>query len=85
MDKLANYVTYDGTYNATYTGCEIYMEVDRVTNNVLKIEFRRNIEVEVQVTGNPANEVFKDLGTTDLKFVVNGADVYEFTYPEAAK
>ncbi len=85
MDKLANYVTYDGTYNATYTGCEIYMEVDRVTNNVLKIEFRRNIEVEVKVTGNPANEIFKDLGTTDLKFVVNGADVYEFTYPEAAK
>ena len=80
LDKLNSYVTYDGTYKATYTGCQIYMEVDRITDQVIKIEFRRNIEVEVQVTGNPNSEVTKDLGTTTLKFNVTGADVYEFDY-----
>ncbi len=82
LDKLNNYVTYDGTYKATYTGCQIYMEVDRITDQVIKLEFRRNIEVEVQVTGNPNNEVTKDLGTTTLKFNVSGADVYEFDYTD---
>lgn len=79
LDKLSGTVTYDGTYKATYTGCQIYMEVDRTTDQVLKLEFRRNIEVEMNVTGVGA---LASIGTTPIKFKVTGADVYEFDYTD---
>lgn len=79
MAKAADYITYDGTYTAKYTGCSIYMEIDRTTDKVIKVEFHRNIEVDVTVTGV---NTFEALGTTDLHFVVNGADVYEFDWNE---
>lgn len=79
MSKLSEYVTYDGNYTAKYTGCSIYMEVSRATNEVIKVEFNRNIEVEVEVTGVGT---LASLGTTTLKFVVNGADRYEFDYTD---
>lgn len=82
LDKLNKYVTYDGTYTATYTGCQIYMEIDRVTNQVIKLEFRRNIEVEMTVKGVEGNEITGGLGETTLKFNVSGADVYEFDYTD---
>ena len=79
MAKASDYMTYDGTYSAKYTGCSIYMEIDRTTDKVIKVEFHRNIEVDVTVTGVGTLE---DLGTTPLHFVVNGADVYEFDWNE---
>lgn len=79
MSKLGEYVTYDGNYTAKYTGCTIYMEVSRATNEVIKVEFNRNIEVEVEVTGVGT---LASLGTTTLKFTVNGADRYEFDYTD---
>lgn len=79
MAKASDYMTYDGTYSAKYTGCSIYMEIDRTTDKVIKVEFHRNIEVDVTVTGVGTLEA---LGTTPLHFVVNGADVYEFDWNE---
>ncbi len=81
MAKLKDYITYDGNYTAKYTGCTIYMEIDRTTNNVIKVEFNRNIEVDVAVTGvgNLAS-----VGETNLHFVVNGSDVYEFDWTDPA-
>lgn len=79
MAKAADYITYDGTYSAKYTGCSIYMEIDRTTDKVIKVEFNRNIEVNVTVTGI---NTFEALGTTELTFVVNGSDVYEFDWNE---
>lgn len=79
MAKAADYITYDGTYDAKYTGCTIYMEIDRTTDQVIKVQFSRNIEVDVTVTGVNTLEA---LGTTDLHFVVNGSDVYELDWNE---
>ncbi len=79
MAKAADYITYDGTYTAKYTGCTIYMEIDRTNDKVIKVEFNRNIEVDVTVTGV---NTLESIGTTDLHFVVNGSDVYEFDWNE---
>ncbi|MBQ7101018.1 MAG: hypothetical protein IJN81_05250, partial [Clostridia bacterium] len=62
-----------------YTGCTIYMEIDRTTDKVIKVEFNRNIEVEVEVTGVGT---LASMGTTTLKFVVNGCDRYEFDWTD---
>ena len=82
MKKAADTLTYDGTYSAKYTGCTVYMEIDRVTDQVLKVEFNRNIEVTVSVTGVGTLE---SIGTQQLTFRVEGRDCYEFdwTAPEA--
>lgn len=79
MKALEGYVKYDGTYKAKYTGCSIYMEISRKTDEVIKLEFHRNIEVEVQVTGVGTLE---SLGTTTLKFVVGGTDRYELDWQD---
>lgn len=79
MNKASEYMTYDGTYSAKYTGCSIYMEIDRTTDKVIKVEFNRNIEVEVEVTGVGT---LASMGTTNLKFVVNGTDRYEFDWTD---
>ncbi len=79
MAKMSEYMTYNGTYSAKYTGCTIYMEIDRTTDNVIKLEFHRNIEVTATVTGAGTLE---SIGAQELKFVVNGADVYEFDWAE---
>lgn len=77
MEKASEYMTYDGTYSAKYTGCTIYMEIDRTTDKVIKVEFNRNIEVTTTVTGVGT---LSSMGTTELKFVVNGTDRYEFDW-----
>ena len=82
MKKASDTLTYDGTYQAKYTGCTIYMEIDRLTDQVIKLEFNRNIEVTAAVTGVGAME---SIGTQQLTFRVEGRDCYEFdwTAPEA--
>ena len=79
MKALEGYLKYDGTYKAKYTGCSIYMEINRKTDEVIKVEFHRNIEVEVQVTGVGTLE---SIGTTTLKFVVGGTDRYELDWAD---
>ncbi|MBQ5825642.1 MAG: hypothetical protein IIW48_12665 [Clostridia bacterium] len=79
MKAIEGYVKYDGTYKAKYTGCTIYMEINRITDEVIKVEFNRNIEVEVNVTGVGT---LSSLGETTLKFVVNGSDCYEFNWAD---
>lgn len=79
MKSIEGYVKYDGTYKAKYTGCTIYMEINRITDEVIKVEFNRNIEVEVEVTGVGT---LASMGTTALKFVVNGSDCYEFDWAD---
>ncbi len=79
MKAIEGYVKYDGTYKAKYTGCSIYMEINRTTDEVVKVEFNRNIEVEVNVTGVGT---LASLGETTLKFVVNGSDCYEFDWAD---
>lgn len=81
MAKAKDYLAYDGTYTAKYTGCTIYMEINRQTDEVIKVEFHRNIEVDVEVTGVGT---LASVGTTNLHFVVNGADVYEFDWTDPA-
>ena len=82
MKKAADTLTYDGAYSAKYTGCTIYMEIDRVTDQVIKVEFNRNIEVTATVTGVGTLE---SVGTQQLTFRVEGSDRYEFDWnkPEA--
>ena len=82
MKKASDTLTYDGTYQAKYTGCTIYMEIDRLTDQVIKLEFNRSIEVTVDVTGVGTLE---SIGTQQLTFRVEGNDCYEFdwTAPEA--
>ncbi len=77
MKKAADTLTYDGTYSAKYTGCTIYMEIDRVTDQVIKVEFNRNIEVSVAVTGAGTLE---SVGTQQVTFRVEGRDSYEFDW-----
>ncbi len=83
MKAFEDSLTYDGTYKTTYTECSIYMEINRLTDEVTKLEFRRNINVEVQVTGQ--GEIFGEMGTALLTFTVGGSDVYELDWndPEA--
>ncbi len=78
MDLLKDSLTYDGTYKTTYTECSIYMEINRVTDEVTKLEFNRNIKVEVEVEGH--GEVFGEMGTALLTFTVGGSDVYELDW-----
>ena len=77
MKKAADTLTYDGTYSAKYTGCTIYMEIDRLTDQVIKVEFNRNIEVTVSVTGVGTLE---SVGTQQVTFRVEGRDCYEFDW-----
>ncbi len=79
MAKASEYMTYDGSYEAKYTGCTIYMEVNRITDEVIKLEFNRNIEVTATVTGVGT---LASVGTQELKFVVNGCDRYEFDWAD---
>lgn len=77
MAKMSEYMTYDGNYSAKYTGCTIYMEINRITDEVIKLEFNRNIEVTATVTGVGT---LASVGTQEIKFVVNGNDKYEFDW-----
>lgn len=77
MDKAKSYIDYNGKYTAKYTGCSIYMEIDRLTDQVIKVEFRRNIEITASVTGLGT---LADLGTAELSFVMAGNDCYEFDW-----
>ena len=79
MESISDYVKYDGTYTAKYTGCTIYMEINRTTDEVIKVEFNRNIEVDVEVEGVGT---LASIGKTNLHFVVNGSDVYEFDWTD---
>lgn len=84
MKKASDYLTYDGSYQTKYTGCTVYMEIDRLTDQVIKVEFNRSIEVTATVTGVGTLE---SIGTQALTFRVEGSDRYEFdwTEPETTK
>lgn len=77
FDSAKDYITYDGTYTAKYTGCTVYMEIDRLTDNVIKLEFNRNIEISATVTGVGT---LASVGTVPLSFTVTGQDKYEFDW-----
>ncbi|HBL40661.1 MAG TPA: hypothetical protein DDY98_03460 [Ruminococcaceae bacterium] len=81
LKKASDYLTYDGSYQAKYTGCTIYMEIDRVTDQVIKVEFNRSIEVTATVTGAGTLE---SVGTQELKFRVEGSDCYELDWTQPA-
>ncbi len=79
MAKASEYIAYDGNYTATYTGCTIYMEINRTNDEVIKLEFQRNIEVTATVTGVGT---LASVGEQEIKFTVNGNDVYEFDWTD---
>ena len=82
MASMKDYMIFDGNYSITYEKCEIYMEINRITNEVIKVEFKREIRVTTTVTGVGK---LASVGEQELTFLVSGNDTYEFNWedPEA--
>ncbi len=75
--KCSDYLKIADEYDADYTGCTIRMEIDRLTDRVVKLEFGRNIIVTATVTGAGTLE---SVGEQVITFTVNGNDTYEFDW-----
>lgn len=83
--KAKDYIKVD-SYNATYLGAgddnsDITCVVNRLTDEIIRVEFYKRIEVVTTVVGVGTLE---ELGMVPLSFVVNGTDKYELDWIDPA-
>ncbi len=65
-------------YDAVYKNCSIYAVVNRLTDEIISIEYRKNVDVtaKAELLGKlaPAGEV-------NISFTVENVRKYEFEWP----
>ncbi len=76
FSKVKDYVSVDD-YIPLYTGCTIHCVVDRLTDNVIRVEYNKRINITTTVVGQGT---LVDIGVEPLTFTVTGTDKYEFDW-----